>query len=393
MAIRVEPELSNKLEKFGVIGNKECYNCGNCTAVCNLTEKDSLFPRRVIKYIQLGLKDKLEASIEPWLCYYCGDCSTTCPRGAHPGEQMMAVRRYLSSVYDWTGISRSIFTSPLRYGLFLFVIAAIVVGLFVGFHIAYPGRFNNELAITPDGINYVPLNSFAPVKWIHLGDWILFVVLSLLLLSNIFNMWWKIVLKDQSVRVPFYLYFQYFWSPIVHFFTQFRILKCDKRTAFWINHFFLMTAYVSIFTLVVIFLPSFQIDKELFNWTTVLGYYATAGLLYGTTTFIISRIRRKDEMHKHTHFSDWVFLILLFNVALTGILVHIFRLYLKLPMATYVTYVIHLAAGVAFISKVAFEPRWTHLIYRPVAMYFNDVKNAAKALQLVPGARARSMAV
>ena len=47
------------------------------------------------RYLQLGLKDKLLEAPEPWLCYYCGDCNTDCPRGAEPAETMMATRRWL----------------------------------------------------------------------------------------------------------------------------------------------------------------------------------------------------------------------------------------------------------------------------------------------------------
>ena len=35
--------------------------------------------------VQLGLEDNLKESIDPWLCYYCGDCSLTCPKEAEPG--------------------------------------------------------------------------------------------------------------------------------------------------------------------------------------------------------------------------------------------------------------------------------------------------------------------
>ena len=50
-------------------------------------------------------------SLEPWLCYYCGECSTQCPRGAEPGETMMSLRRWLTSRYDFTGISRLFYRS------------------------------------------------------------------------------------------------------------------------------------------------------------------------------------------------------------------------------------------------------------------------------------------
>ena len=34
-----------------------CAGCGNCTAVCGLSGQGANFPRRFIRYIQLGLAD------------------------------------------------------------------------------------------------------------------------------------------------------------------------------------------------------------------------------------------------------------------------------------------------------------------------------------------------
>ena len=46
MSQRVNPELKQDLLKFGVKDWNECFHCGNCTAICPLTDDGSLFPRR-----------------------------------------------------------------------------------------------------------------------------------------------------------------------------------------------------------------------------------------------------------------------------------------------------------------------------------------------------------
>jgi len=58
-----------------------------------------------------GLEKPLRSTLDPWLCYYCGDCSERCPRGAEPGETMMGLRRWLTAQYDFTGISRFLYRS------------------------------------------------------------------------------------------------------------------------------------------------------------------------------------------------------------------------------------------------------------------------------------------
>ena len=72
MSAEVNPDLIVDLKKFGVTSASACFNCGNCTAVCSLSTEETPFPRKAIRYMQLGLKDKLMQSPEPWLCYYCG---------------------------------------------------------------------------------------------------------------------------------------------------------------------------------------------------------------------------------------------------------------------------------------------------------------------------------
>jgi heterodisulfide reductase subunit C len=90
MRYRVNPELGAEIAALGGGTFTKCFNCGNCSAVCALSQGDTAFPRKIIRYLQLGLEERLTESVEPWLCYYCGQCSKTCPREAEPGELMMA---------------------------------------------------------------------------------------------------------------------------------------------------------------------------------------------------------------------------------------------------------------------------------------------------------------
>ena len=107
---------------------QNCYHCGNCSAVCPFSKEPYIFPRRPMRYLQMGLEKKLEGSLEPWLCYYCGECSEECPRGAEPGETMMSLRRWLTSRYDFTGISRLFYRSG-KVELVAVIVAALLTGL------------------------------------------------------------------------------------------------------------------------------------------------------------------------------------------------------------------------------------------------------------------------
>jgi quinone-modifying oxidoreductase subunit QmoC len=367
MAYRVEPGLHRDVAKFGGGDITTCMNCGNCTADCPQTEDAGGFPRRIIHLLQVGHREKLAGSLEPWLCYYCGDCSDSCPREANPGETMMAARRYLTAMYDWTGLGKKFYVST-RWELgAIAMVGLFVVALFALFH-------------GPVVTDRVELNTFAPVKWVELGDWAMGGLLALLLLSNGFRMARWAMGTGRRFRVPLALYLRKLPVLIEHFATQKRWRGCEGPNTRWLKHFLLVTGYVTMMVLVIVFLRWFQTDEivPLYHPTRLFGYYATAALLYVTADFLWGRLRKQDNIHKHSEPTDWIFLCLLFLVAFTGILVHAFRL-AGLPLATYSTYVIHMAIVVPMLVLEVPFGKWGHMFYRPFAAYLAAVKQEAQA--------------
>ena len=124
MSLSVDPTFLPKLWRFGAFDISACFNCGNCTAVCPLSVAAGSFPRKMIRYAQIGDRDRLLACQELWLCYYCGECSDTCPRQAEPGEFMASARRYAIATYEPTGISRMLYTSKVFTVVFMVVLSA-----------------------------------------------------------------------------------------------------------------------------------------------------------------------------------------------------------------------------------------------------------------------------
>lgn len=373
MAARVDPSLLTELKAFGAVGIEKCFNCGNCTAICPLASDDYPFPRNVIRRIQIGQYDRLSQQLDPWLCYYCGDCSNTCPKGAEPGETMMAARRWLTAQYDWTGLARKFYTSPTWEIGSIVAVAIIMVLLFVFF-------------AGPMETDHVALNTFAPVQRIHYGDLVLAAFLTVFLLSNLFKMYVLTLRKGVNFTIPISVYFTQAWNLIYHFVTQSRFEKCDEeqvgffQKVRWRNHFFLVTGYVLMFALVVGFLPWFQTDNiyPLYHPQRWLGYYATIVLLYGGADILWGRIKKAHQMHRFSHLSDWIFPILLLLTTASGILVHTFR-YLDMPLPTYYTYVAHLAILTPMLVLEVPFGKWSHLAYRPFAVYFQSVKAASLA--------------
>ncbi|MBC8392137.1 MAG: 4Fe-4S dicluster domain-containing protein, partial [Deltaproteobacteria bacterium] len=204
MKERIEPGLINDLKTYGVdVGNwNDCFHCGNCTALCPLTEKGVLFPRKQIRLLQIGLEKDLTSSIEPWMCYYCGDCSKSCPRDANPGELMMSLRRWLTTVYDWTGISKLIYKSKALEIAAIIGIAIVVGILYIRFT-ANP--FINTQQYVVDG--KVMINDLAPAWKIHIGDWIMAGMVAFLLFTPFFYILFKGILRKKKKKKTFFFFF------------------------------------------------------------------------------------------------------------------------------------------------------------------------------------------
>ncbi len=384
--MRINREFVSEIEKFGGFDFTACYNCGNCTAVCPLVEENSSFPRRMLRYTVLGLEEEIQSSVDPWLCYYCGDCSETCPRQSNPGEIMMALRRYLTSAYDWTGFSKKLYTSKMwKFGA-ISLLSTLVIALFFFF---LPPTADPAGLINADG--GVKINSFVKgmdsetfVKVIEIADWIMAAFVSFFLLSNILNMFIRLVIKNKKVKVPLYLYVKEAWALFYHFGTQIRLLKCKDKT-FWAIHWLLMSGYIIMFSCIVLILPWFQTEQvhPIMHPQRLLGYYASFGLLLAIIVWSIQRIKKGSEKHKYSHPTDWLFLGMLFLTALTGILVHVFRIS-GMIYPTYYMYVIHLAILFPMIMLEVPFSKWSHLAYRPFAIYCSNLVNSAMALKKKP---------
>jgi len=222
-------DLYSEIERLGAKDMETCMQCGNCSSACPLSTGENTFPRKIYRYLQLGLKDKVLESPEPWLCYYCGDCNTDCPRGAEPAETMMATRRWLMTQYDWTGLARLFYTSPKWQVAAFSFIALFVISLFLVLH-------------GPVITDYVALNTFAPAHYVHIGDEIMILIVLGLLGSNAINMYFKIM---QGTRVPLKLYFTQAPVFVLNYFTQKKWRKCIQCLGASLFPFFRMGSHGS----------------------------------------------------------------------------------------------------------------------------------------------------
>ncbi|VAW22984.1 hypothetical protein MNBD_BACTEROID01-2381 [hydrothermal vent metagenome] len=344
---RINPEFSDKLKKYGAFDLNACYNCGNCTAVCSLSDENNAFPRKMVRLSVLGLEEEIETSLEPWLCYYCGECSTTCPREADPGELMMSLRRWLTSKYDWTGLSGLLYKSLTTTSIAFITLAAAVIWFGVA------EQFNLE-------------------KIIHFGHYFEIIAISavflLILLPNIIHMWWLTLVKPKF-KVSFTAYFKTIAELFVHMFTQKRTLGCGDNQLRWFEHFILVIGYLTLlFT--TVFLNWFETSSLII---IILGYVESTIIFVVTFDFVRRRIQQKTEISKHSHPSDWFFVIWLFLMGVTAFAVRLF-VDINLIEKNIWLYLVHLTVLVQWALIIVPFGKWTHFLYRSFAMYFQKIQ-------------------
>ena len=79
----------------------KCFACGTCTASCPVREVEQSYnPRRIIRMVQLGMKDEVLRSDFVWLCSTCYSCTERCPQGVH----LTSIMRVLKNIAVKEGI-------------------------------------------------------------------------------------------------------------------------------------------------------------------------------------------------------------------------------------------------------------------------------------------------
>lgn len=79
---KLDPNFKYEVAKHpGGDAVKGCFACGACTGGCPASEVDSAYdPRKIIRMILLGMKEKVLSSDIIWLCSTCYTCSFHCPQ-------------------------------------------------------------------------------------------------------------------------------------------------------------------------------------------------------------------------------------------------------------------------------------------------------------------------
>jgi nitrate reductase gamma subunit len=137
-----------------------------------------------------------------------------------------------------------------------------------------------------------------------------------------------------------------------------------------------MLSYITMLVLIMVYLEPMQAGPSI-RWSVhVFGYAAALGLLLAVGYAIYGRVKKVEVHLKHSHESDWIFLFMLMLVTVSGVLQHVLHR-MGTDMAANIAYVVHLALVVPMLTLEVPFSKWSHLAYRPLAMYLAEVHKAA----------------
>jgi len=378
---RLDPRLLSAIGEYGALGVDKCFNCGNCTAICPLSENGETFPRRLIRYAQLGLKQPLLASKELWLCYGCGECSETCPSQADPAQFMAAARGYAAASYDPLGLARLLFTRPL-VGVSLLVLLGVLIGLVV---------YTAHGVMPTDTLR---LFDFIPAAAIHDLGLGAMALVGLAGLVGVVNMVRQVRREQPEPTTPRGLsdwiraLLDTFGAEVI---AQRRYRSdcgtaAERRswlTAKWLVHGMVLWGFLGLlaataldYGLALVGIKAIGAWVPLWYPVRLLGTVAGLSMVSGTSIAALNRLRRVDATTARSSVADWTLLVLLWLAGTSGLALEL-AVYLPRPAPwAYWLLLAHIALSLELLLLLPFT-KFAHALYRTAALFIHALGRGA----------------
>lgn len=376
-------QFIRELRASGGESLKKCYQCATCSVACPISPADNPYPRKEMVWAQWGLKDKLLADPDVWLCHSCGGCSDLCPRGAKPADLMASMRNmaYRNLVQP---VAIGKWMSSPKYLHILIGIPAALFALLWGLMAAVNFQGNFDGSIFPSGTII-----FGKIFY---GDYIidpLFILVTAFVLFSFYKgvkeliasigpqgttmmlgktkPWWRCLLDVIFGEILPHAKFE----------------QCGEEPAKKnrkLGHMALLFGFIALAVVTgsiaaghwggrIPGLHIFYIDTPLplYHPLKLLANLGMILLLVGLTYLTLFRRSLAPSKQRSTYY-DWYLLGVIWAVALTGMFSQFLRL-ADLAVPAYLMYYLHL---VAVFMLIAYLP-WSklgHLVYRTAAITY-----------------------
>lgn len=373
MPTLANPYLIDDIKRYGAFDISACFNCGNCTAVCPLSDEQGSFPRKPIRLGQIGDRKRLIEGPEAWLCYYCGECSATCPRQAEPGAYMAALRRYSIASYEPTGLAGFLYRSVAAL-----VIVTLLLMLVLGAFMASVKAPESQLPHVREWL----FKDSAPYLVIHDLGIAVFAIAGLTLVAGA---WTAIKRMGAGIQRPSVSSMaQAARATIVEVATMRRhweeVGSDAASLPMWLRpsvvHRTIMWGFVGLLiatTLDFLFIGILPLGLTTFWPARILGIVAGIALMVGTVAATVRRVKKLEKNVAKTLPDDFWLLAFLFVLGLTGFwLLGVVTARAASPFNDLVL-LLHAAMAMELVLLLAFT-KLAHVVYRPLALFFHQLR-------------------
>ena len=344
-----------------------CLQCGVCTASCDLTDEGSLFPRRQLTLVRLGLEGWAAAEPGIWKCYSCGDCTLRCPSGAKPAGIMRDLRQLAIEHFAYPAAVARALGRPRTYLALYLVVAAFLAALVAASGSFVPGRGPIDYA------GMLPNPVLIPV-------FCLLTVLPLAVASvgvaRAWRAWCGTRLRAATKKR--------LWAAhnkvVPELVAQRKMSRCGHSQARSWAHRAVITSLAGLLVAsgVMAFLVGAGKSYPL-PMTDPLKVLSNvfAGLLIGGTVYFFCLRYADRKRGERANFFDWAFLVNVFLAGVTGVLTEVMRV-ADVRAAAYPALFVHLVVVLVLILSLPYT-KLAHAAYRVVALTAEEYQAMAMA--------------
>lgn len=404
--MNVQPDLGfiKHLKEAGGDTMKKCYQCATCSVMCPLSKEGKPFPRKEMIWSQWGMKDKLVADPDVFLCHQCGDCTANCPRGAKPGDVLGAIRSYAYTFYGWPGPLAKLCSTakglPVMIGLPVVIWIMMMLLSTVGVQSTdfMISGFKLPDAATFAKYGYTQFFGKWEFHWYAKNIFFIAVIMTPALFIGLFSCgmgvykMWQQMSKDAGISGeyrPSIVQFikEFYWPAALEILKHNRFNECGDQKARVKGHMPLMFAFIflawmtcwALFRQDVLGLiwPEYHGPLPLTDLNKIGANIAGIALLYGIGQLWINRKKTEAETGSKGTFYDWFLIWVIAAVGATGMGAEILR-WMNMPLAGYTVYFMHLVSIFMLFLYLPYT-KFAHIVYRTVAMTFEKYRESSFA--------------
>jgi ferredoxin len=315
----------------------------------------------MIRLGQLGDRTRLLDAPDAWLCYYCGECSDTCPREAGPGEYMAALRRYAIAQSEPTGLARLMYRSVA--GLVLVtLLLAVVLGAFL-VSIKAPAEARRWLF------------TLVPYETIHNVGVGVGVLAALVLAVGAIGVFRRFLAGSGRPSARQVIAAARRTVAEIATMKRHRDETASESGPWYSNaawiHLAIMYGFAGLLlatTLDFVFIVLLPLHLTTFWPARIIGTLGGIAMLYGVGAAIWRRIRRVERNVSQSLAADWWVLAFLLILAITGFWLEVaVMVHVGGPVQDLVL-LIHAAMAMELVLLMAFT-KMAHVVYRPIALF------------------------